>query len=99
MLTCLVIGRLLRTFGDASFYANLSSIPRLPASLLFKAEAKRRKHISIHTMSQPEQQRIQFILTLTENQESRVTRGQLPELDLVRQDIARSEYAIRTARH
>ena len=50
-------------------------------------------------MSQPEQQRIQFILTLTENQESRVTRGQLPELDLVRQDIARSEYVIRMARH
>ena len=52
-----------------------------------------------YTMSQPEQQRIQFILTLTENPESRVTRGQLPELDLVRQDIARSEYAICMARH
>lgn len=40
-------------------------------------------------MSIPIQQRIQFILTLTENQESRVTRGQLPDIDIVRQDIAR----------
>ncbi|KAH9920646.1 uncharacterized protein B0H18DRAFT_1121877 [Fomitopsis serialis] len=34
-------------------------------------------------------QRLQFVLQLTDSQESRVTRGQLPDLDLVRQDIAR----------
>ncbi|KAH9841137.1 uncharacterized protein C8Q71DRAFT_440672 [Rhodofomes roseus] len=39
--------------------------------------------------STPRQQRIQFILGLTDNQESRVTRGQLPDLALVREDIAR----------
>ena len=44
---------------------------------------------ALRIMSSPSQQRIQFILTLTDNQESRVTRRQLPELDLVRPDAAR----------
>ncbi|KZT66486.1 hypothetical protein DAEQUDRAFT_758711 [Daedalea quercina L-15889] len=40
-------------------------------------------------MSSPRRQRIQFILQMTDNQESRVTRGQLPDLESVRQDVAR----------